>query len=224
MDIPFVNIGDRVLYANHHLIAFNKPAGVPVQPDQTEDPSLLAMGATYCQSQLHLIHRLDRPVSGVVLFAKKKTALQALHEQFRARTVRKTYLAVVANAPKEPEGELLHYLTKAKGNRARLLNEPTDEALEARLRYRLAATSDRYFLLEVELLTGRYHQIRAQLAEMGCPIRGDAKYGYRRRSPDRGIDLHAWQLHFDHPVSGARETVVAPPPDTPLWNALTSPG
>ena len=217
----FLRISELVLYNNHHLVAFAKPGGIPVQPDQTGDPSLLAMGSSYCQTPLHLIHRLDRPVSGVVLFAKRPGALQHLHQQFRDRTVSKSYLAVVAQAPPAPEGELLHYLAKGKGHRSLAYDEPREGAIEARLRYRTVGQSDRFFLLEIELLTGRYHQIRSQLAHIGCPIRGDAKYGYRRRNPDRSIDLHAWQLQFDHPVSNERETLIAPPPSNPLWDALT---
>ncbi len=219
--MAYVPIGDAVLYNNHHLVAFNKPAGLPVQPDQTEDPSLLQLGSVYCRRKLQLIHRVDRPVSGVVLLAKKPEAQRHLHQQFRERTTRKTYLALTANPPDEEEGELVHYLKKqGRGKRVRVLQEAQAGAQEARLRYRLAAQSERYYLLQVELLTGRYHQIRAQLSHIGCPIRGDVKYGFRRRNPDRSIDLHAWQLEFAHPISGQREKIIAPPPDSPLWQAF----
>ena len=220
----YIAIGDQVLYNNHHLVAFNKTNGVPVQPDQTEDPSLLQLGSTYCQTHLHLIHRIDRPVSGLVLFAKRKDAMQALHEQFRERTVKKTYLAIVAQEPPAEEGELLHYLRKKKGKyQTEVLDQPEAEAIEARLKYRVVAKSDRYCLLQIELQTGRYHQIRAQLAHIGCPIRGDAKYGFRRRNPDRSIDLHAWQLSFHHPRTGKAEHIVATPPANPLWEAFKIP-
>ncbi|MEL6970272.1 MAG: RluA family pseudouridine synthase [Bacteroidota bacterium] len=217
----YIPIGDYVLYNNHHLVAFNKPAGVPVQPDQTEDPSLLQLGSTYCKTQLQLIHRIDRPVSGLVLFAKRKDAMQALHEQFRKRSVRKSYLAVTAQAPTEETGELVHHLRKRKGKyQAEVLDEPAEGTTEARLSYTCVAKSERYFLLKIDLQTGRYHQIRAQLAHIGCPIRGDAKYGFRRRNPDRSIDLHAWQLSFQHPRTHITEEVTAPLPDTPLWQAF----
>ena len=222
--MTFLPIGDTVLYNNHHLVAFNKPAGLPVQPDQTEDPSLLQLGSVYCQRKLHLIHRVDRPVSGVVLMAKRTDAQKQLHQQFRERTTDKTYLAITANRPPEEEAELVHYLQKqARGRPVKVLEQAQKGALEARLRYRLAGESERYFLLEVTLLTGRYHQIRAQLSHIGCPIRGDVKYGFRRRNPDRSIDLHAWQLAFDHPVSGQRETITGSPPDSPLWQAFDLP-
>ncbi|PSR13179.1 MAG: RNA pseudouridine synthase, partial [Bacteroidetes bacterium] len=150
----YIAIGDAVIYNNHHLIAFNKPNGIPVQPDQTEDPSLLQLGSTYSQTSLHLIHRLDRPVSGIVLFAKRKDAMQELHRQFREREVRKSYLAITAVAPPEKQGELVHYLKKEKGNyRTVVLDEPTTDTQEARLGYTLLAQSERYFLLRIDLQT-----------------------------------------------------------------------
>lgn len=217
----YIAIGDSVLYNNHHLIAFNKPSGVPVQPDQTEDPSLLQIGGAYTKTQLHLIHRLDRPVTGVVLYAKRKDAMLALHQQFREREVSKTYLAITAQAPPEQEGRLVNYLRKVKNKyQVEVLESEEPDSQEAILNYSVIGQSERYFLLKIDLQTGRYHQIRAQLAHMGCPIRGDAKYGFRRRNPDRSIDLHAWQLRFQHPRTGAKEHLVAPPPDNPLWNAF----
>lgn len=217
----FIRIGDSVIYKNHHLIAFNKPTGIAVQPDQTGDPSLLQIGSTYCKTSLQLIHRLDRPVSGVVLYAKRKDAMKALHAQFREREVSKTYLAITAVAPPNNEGEAIHYLKKAKGKHSTIvLDKPDEDTQEARLQYKCIAKSDRYFLLQIELQTGRYHQIRAQLAHLGCPIRGDAKYGFRRRNPDRSIDLHAWKLSFNHPRTQVREHIVAPTPDTVLWNSF----
>lgn len=217
----FIPIGDYVLYNNHHLVAFNKPAGVPVQPDPTEDPSLLQLGSTYCKTSLQLIHRIDRPVSGVVLFAKRKDAQQALHQQFRNRLVQKTYLAITAAEPPQEQGELVHHLRKRRGKfQAELLDEAAEDTAEARLSYQCIGRSERYFLLKIDLQTGRYHQIRAQLAHIGCPIRGDAKYGFKRRNPDRSIDLHSWQLRFEHPRTHQQETIVAPVPDTPLWQAF----
>ena len=147
----FIAIGDAVLYKNHHLIAFNKPNGIAVQPDQTEDPSLLQIGSTYCKTSLDLIHRLDRPVSGVVLFAKRKDAMKALHAQFREREVRKTYLAITAVAPPKDEDEVVHYLKKAKGKYSTIvLDKPEEGAQEARLQYKCIGKSERYFLVQVE--------------------------------------------------------------------------
>lgn len=217
----YIPIGDRVLYNNHHLVAFDKPAGVPVQPDPTGDASLLQLGSTYCKTRLHLIHRVDRPVSGVVLLAKREDAMREMHRQFREREVQKTYLAVVAQAPPAPEGELHHYLRKRQGKyQTEVLTAPDKDTVEAHLSYRTLGGSDRYHLLRIDLHTGRYHQIRAQLAHIGCPIRGDAKYGFRRRNPDRSIDLHAWQLRFRHPRTGVVERLVAAPPVNPLWAAF----
>ncbi|RME99116.1 MAG: RNA pseudouridine synthase [Bacteroidetes bacterium] len=217
----YIPIGDAVLWNDHHLVVFNKPGGVPVQPDQTGDPSLLQLGSTYCQQKLELVHRLDRPVSGVVAFAKRKDALQELHRQFRVREVRKIYLAITAVAPPQEEGQLLHYQRKAKGRyRAEVYDMEVEGSIESRLNYRLLGQSDRYFLWQIELLTGRYHQIRAQLAHIGCPIRGDAKYGFRRRNPDRSIDLHAWQLYLRHPRTREALKLVAPPQQTPLWQSF----
>ncbi len=211
--------GEWVLYKNNQLIAFNKPPALPVQGDREGSISLLELAQAYVKHPLHLIHRIDRPASGVVLFAKKQSALVQLNEQFRARKVHKRYLAVTGTMPPEPEGELRHWLKRnGRLNKSFVVAEGTASAKEAVLRYRLLGSSDRYHLLEIELETGRHHQIRAQLAAIGCPVKGDVKYGARRSNPDRSIHLHAWQLAFDHPVSGERQTIVAPLPDEPLWN------
>lgn len=218
---PYIAIGDSVIYNNHQLVAFNKPNGVPVQPDPTNDPSLLQLGSVYCQTPLHLIHRIDRPVSGIVLMAKRKEAMQELHRQFRERTVSKSYLAITAVAPPQEQATLVHYMRKQRGKfGSEVLDEPADDTQEANLSYTCIGQSDRYFLLKIDLQTGRYHQIRAQLAHIGCPIRGDAKYGFRRRNPDRSIDLHAWQLAFAHPRTHEPERIIAPPPSTPLWEGF----
>ncbi|MBP8238722.1 MAG: RNA pseudouridine synthase [Saprospiraceae bacterium] len=215
-------IGDQVLYKNNQLIAFNKPVMLPVQPDKTGDKSLLELAEMYAHSKLHLVHRIDRPAGGVVLFAKNTTALAALHEQFRLREVEKTYLAVVQQLPPEQSGQLRHYLVKnGRTNRSSLTEESVPGAQEAVLDYRVLGSSDRYHLLEIKLHTGRHHQIRAQLAAIGCPIKGDVKYGFRRNNPGGGIHLHAWKLSFRHPVSNELVTLVAPiPTDDPVWDAL----
>lgn len=213
-------IGDWVLYKNNQLIAFNKPGELPVQPDRTGSVSLLQLGEIYTQKRLFLVHRIDRPASGVVLFAKNKKALIALNEQFRTGEVEKTYLVVVQEFPPEPKGTLTHHLLKdGRTNKSRPVEAETPGAKKAVLDYQLIASSDRYHLLAVTLHTGRHHQIRAQLAAIGCPVKGDVKYGSRRSNKDRSIHLHAWKLSFTHPVSGLRETLVAPLPENdPLWD------
>lgn len=214
-------IGSWVLYKNNQLIAFNKPGGIPVQSDKTGDKTLLQLAEIYAKSTVYLAHRIDRPASGVVLFAKTKTALAAINEQFRNRQVQKIYLAVVANLPPEPAGTLEHYVTKnGQINRSIASEEATEDAQLATLKYRHIASSERYHLLEIELITGRHHQIRAQLAAAGCPIKGDVKYGARRSNRDRSIHLHAWQLKFLHPVSNEKVTIVAPFPVDPVWQAF----
>ena len=214
-------IGDLVLYKNNQLIAFNKPAGLPVQEDKTGDKSLVALAEIYCKGEVNLVHRIDRPVSGVVLFARTHAALADLNEQFKQRKVHKTYLAVVGQAPPEPEATLVHYLQKnARQNRGIALVNETPGSEMAELHYKQIAASDRYFLLEIDLHTGRHHQIRAQLAAIGCPIKGDNKYGFKRANPDRSIHLHAWKLSFEHPVTRERETIVAPVPEDKLWTSF----
>jgi 23S rRNA pseudouridine1911/1915/1917 synthase len=218
-------IGDLVLYKNNQLMAFNKPAMLPVQPDKTGDKSLLELAEMYAHAKLHLVHRIDRPASGVVLFAKNTTALAALHEQFRQRTIQKTYLAVVQQLPPAESGTLRHYLIKeGRSNRTRIVEAELPGAQESVLEYRLLASSDRYHLLEITLITGRHHQIRAQLAAAGCPIKGDTKYGFKRSNPGGRIHLHAWKLSFTHPVSGEVVVVQAPlPTGDVVWDYF-SPG
>ena len=215
-------ISELVLYKNNQFIAFNKPAGIPVQEDKTGDKALINLAEIYCQSNLHLIHRLDRPASGVALFAKTKGALASLNEQFRERQVEKTYLAAVANKPEPEEGLLRHFLLKdARQNRTVAVEEERPGAKLAELSYRCLGSSEHYHLLEIRLATGRHHQIRAQLAAIGCPIKGDVKYGFRRSNSDRSIHLHAWKLRFRHPISGEWEEIIAPlPTNDPVWGAL----
>lgn len=214
-------IGDLVLYKNNQLIAFNKPAGIPVQPDKTGDKAMIDLAEIYCQTKLHLIHRLDRPASGVVLYAKTHGALVSLNEQFRDREVEKIYLAVVQEPPPAPHGVLIHYVKKnAAKNRTAIYDTEVPDSERAELHYRLLQHIDNYHLLEVRIVTGRHHQIRAQLAAMGCHIKGDVKYGARRANRDRSIHLHAWILRFRHPVTGELEEITAPLPDDPVWKAF----
>jgi 23S rRNA pseudouridine1911/1915/1917 synthase len=214
------NIGSWVLLKNNQFIAFNKPGGLPVQADKTGDKSLLQLAEIYCKSKLYLVHRLDRPASGVVVFAKTKTMVASLSEQFRERSVQKTYLAVVQNKPAEAEGTLRHFLTKDGRSNRSAVAEGEEGGDLSEMTYRLLASSENYHLLEVQLITGRHHQIRAQLAAIGCPIKGDVKYGARRGNRDRSIHLHAHRISFQHPVSGEQVNLVAPLPTDPLWAAF----
>ena len=173
---------------------------------------------------LGVVHRLDRPVSGVVLFARTSKALPRLNKMFAEhQAVRKTYLAIVANRPPEPQGTLTHWLTRnEKQNLARAYDREVPNSKKAVLDYRLVAQSERYYLVEIELHTGRHHQIRCQLAKMGCPIRGDLKYGAPRSNPDGSISLHAWRLSLEHPVSHVSLTIEAPVPEERLWQEITA--
>ena len=221
MDIKTIKISDLVLYKNNQLIAFNKPATIPVQEDKTGDKALINLAEIFCKSKLRLVHRIDRPATGVVLFAKTDSALARLNELFRERAVEKTYLAVVKDLPEATEGELVHYLKKnGQQNRTMVHQEPTKDAKKSTLTYRHLKSIDRYHLLEVKLQSGRHHQIRAQLGAIGSPIKGDDKYGFKRSNRDRSIHLHAWKLRFQHPVSQEWEEIVAPLPDDPVWNAF----
>jgi len=216
-------ISDWVLYKNNQLIAFNKPGGIPIQPDKTEAKSLLDLGEIYAKSNLFIIHRIDRPASGVVLLAKSKKGLARLNAQFQARTIQKTYLAVVKNPPNEKQGQLVHYLRKnEKANKTQVFDESVKGGKKAVLNYHVIGKSDNYSLLEIDLQTGRHHQIRAQLAKIGSPIKGDVKYGARRSNKDRSIHLHAWKLRFQHPVTSETVELVADTPDDPIWNFFRS--
>ena len=214
-------IGDLVLHKNNQLIAFNKPTGLPVQEDKTGDKALLNLGEIYCKSSLHLIHRIDRPASGVVIFAKNKNALVALNEQIRERKIVKTYYAVVGKCPEEKEGHLVHYIEKnGRTNRSKAHKKEKQGTKRAEMTYKVIGASENYHLLEIDLITGRHHQIRAQLSAIGSPIKGDIKYGSRRGNRNRSIHLHARSIRFTHPVSGEVTTVVAPVPSDPVWDAF----
>lgn len=193
-----------------------------MQTDKTGDPAFQAQVEAYCKQPLHAPHRLDRPVSGVVLFAKTKAAMTELTEQLRSRSVEKTYLAVVQNLPPEAEGSLVHFLRKNEAkNLAIAYTEEQPGTERAEIRYRVLGSSERYHLLEIQLITGRHHQIRAQLAAIGCPVKGDVKYGFRRGNRDRSIHLHAWKIAFDHPVSGERISLEAAlPGEDAVWKAF----
>ncbi|MFZ4542510.1 MAG: RluA family pseudouridine synthase [Saprospiraceae bacterium] len=214
-----MQLSELIIFQSHQFVVANKPAGVPTQPDMTGDKSLVDLLSIYCKSDLYVIHRLDRPVSGVVLMAKTKKAAATLNKQFQDKKVEKTYLAVVKEAPEQKDGVLSHYLRK-QGKQEKVFKEPGQGALEASLTYETISSSDNYTLLKVVPTTGRFHQIRAQLSAIGSPIKGDVKYGSKRSNPDRSIHLHAWKLSFYHPVTNHKLEFEAPIPDDILWKAL----
>lgn len=216
----------KVIYEDNHVIIVSKSSGEIVQGDKTGDTPLSETVKDYIKETcgkpgnvfLGVVHRLDRPVSGVVLFARTSKALSRLSEMFRTRAVHKTYWAIVTAPPKQPAGTLTHWMTRdEKTNKARAYDREVPGSKQAILDYRLIASSDRYWLLEVELHTGRHHQIRCQLSKMGCPIKGDLKYGAARSNPDGSISLHARRLRFEHPVSKKDIDVTAPVPEDKLW-------
>lgn len=215
-----------VLYEDNHLIIVNKSVSEIVQGDKTGDTPLCDTLKAWMKEKyakpgnvfVGVPHRLDRPVSGVVVFAKTSKALARLNEMFRNGEVHKTYWAVVQQPPEREAAEITHYLVRnEKLNKSVAYDSPRTGAKEAVLAYRTLCRSDNYTLLEVELKTGRHHQIRCQLAHIGAPIKGDLKYGARRSNPDGGISLHARQVSFIHPVSRQPIEVVAPVPADALW-------
>ncbi|MDD2436059.1 MAG: RluA family pseudouridine synthase [Massilibacteroides sp.] len=221
----------EVIYEDNHLIAVNKTCREIVQGDKTGDTPLSDMlkawlKEKYCKAgnvYIGVTHRLDRPVSGLVLFAKTSKALPRLNEMFRNGDIRKTYWAVVKNRPPQDEGELTHWLVRnEKQNKSYAYDTEKPEAKKAILHYKLIARSDNYFLLEIDLKTGRHHQIRCQLAKIGCPIKGDLKYGAERSNKDGGISLHARSAEFIHPVSKQLIKIVAPVPDDNLWLGISA--
>lgn len=219
----------EVLYEDNHVIIVNKKAGEIVQGDKTGDRTLADDVKAYIKEKyakpgevyLGVTHRLDRPVSGAVVFARTGKGLSRMNELFRKGDVHKTYLAIVQNCPHKEAGELRGWIVRnEKQNKSYCYDHEVKDSKEARLRYRLVGRSDRYFLLAVELLTGRHHQIRCQLSAMGCPIKGDLKYGARRSNPDGSISLHAWRVEFEHPVSHLHISVKAPLPAEKLWQSF----
>lgn len=218
-----------VVYEDNHIIVVNKTASEIVQADKTGDTPLSETVKQYLKEKyqkpgnvfLGVTHRLDRPVSGLVIFAKTSKALTRLNEMFRAGEVKKTYWAVVKNAPKESEGELVHFLVRnEKQNKSYAYDKEVANSKKAVLDYRLIGRSENYYLLEVDLKTGRHHQIRCQLAKMGCPIKGDLKYGSPRSNPDGSICLHARRVRFVHPVSKELIELKAPLPEGNLWKGF----
>ena len=219
----------EVVYEDNHIIIVNKQSGEIVQGDKTGDRPLSDIVKDYIKEKyqkpgavfLGVVHRLDRPVSGLVVFARTSKALTRLNKMFAESEVHKTYWAIVKNTPHEPEGTLIHWLVRnEKQNKSYAYDHERPNAKKAILKYRVIGHSANYSLLEVQLMTGRHHQIRCQLAAMGCPIKGDLKYGAPRSNPDGSISLLSRKVAFIHPVSKERITVEAPLPDDPLWQAF----
>lgn len=220
-----------VLYEDNHIIAVNKTCNEIVQGDKTGDTPLSEIVKAYIKDKynkpgevfLGVTHRLDRPTSGVVLFARTSKALTRLNEMFKSHEkIKKTYWAIVQNAPKQPQARLENWLVRnEKQNKSYVAKPGTKDAKLAVLTYSTISTSDNYTLLEIQLETGRHHQIRCQLAAIGCPIKGDLKYGAKRSNPDGGISLHARKIAFIHPVSKQEICITAPVPNDKLWRAIT---
>jgi len=218
-----------VVYEDNHIIIVSKDSGEIVQGDKTGDAPLTEAVKAYVKEKyakpgnvfIGVAHRLDRPVSGLVVFARTSKALARLNDMFHNGEVRKTYWAITANCPQEEEGELTHWLVRnEKQNKSYAYDHEVPRSKKAVLRYRVIAHSDRYHLVEVELLTGRHHQIRCQLAAIGCPIKGDLKYGAKRSNPDGSISLLARSVEFVHPVSKQHISVQAPLPADRLWQEI----
>ena len=221
-----------VLYEDNHIIAVNTTCNEIVQGDKTGDTPLSEIVKAYIKEKynkpgevfLGVTHRLDRPTSGVVLFARTSKALARLNEMFKSHEqIRKTYWAIVHGAPKQAEARLENWLTRNEQlNKSFIAKPNAKEAKQAILTYKTLATGEHYTLLEINLETGRHHQIRCQLAAIGCPVKGDLKYGAKRSNPDGGICLHARQIEFIHPVSKQPICITAPIPEDSLWQQLSA--
>ncbi|WP_419211691.1 RluA family pseudouridine synthase [Maribacter sp. X9] len=218
----------QVLFEDNHLIIINKRPGDIVQGDKTGDKPLSETIKAFLKKKydkpgnvyLGVVHRLDRPTSGIVVFAKTSKALPRLNKMFAEKDAKKTYWAIVKNRPEEPEKKLVHWLKRnTKQNKSYANIKEVPDSKKAILRYSLIKSLDNYYLLEIDLETGRHHQIRSQLTAIGCPIKGDLKYGFNRSNDDGSIHLHARKLRLMHPVKKETLEIVAPLPNDPIWNA-----
>ena len=218
----------QVLYEDNHLIIVNKRVGDIVQGDKTGDKPLSDVVKEYIKDKynkpgnvyLGTVHRLDRPTTGLVIFAKTSKALPRLNKLFVSKEVNKTYWAIVKNEPSKTKNILVNWLKKnPKNNKSYAHSKEVTDSKKAILHYTVLKKLDNYFLLEIELETGRHHQIRSQLSNIGCPIKGDLKYGFNRSNPNAGINLHARRIEFNHPVSKETIDITAPLPKDPIWNA-----
>lgn len=219
----------QVLHEDNHIIVVNKRVGDIVQGDKTGDKPLSEVVKEYLKEKynkpgevfLGVVHRLDRPTTGIVVFARTSKALTRLNELFSKRETQKTYWAVVKNKPPKTEDNLVHFLKRnEKNNTSKAHLKEVPESKKASLDYKIIKELNNYFALEIHLHTGRHHQIRAQLSAIGCPIKGDLKYGFDRSNPDGGIHLHARKLVFTHPVTKETLEIKAPTPNDVIWNAL----
>ncbi len=219
----------QILHEDNHIIVVNKRVGDIVQGDKTGDKPLSDVVKEYLKDKynkpgevfLGVVHRLDRPTTGIVVFARTSKALTRLNELFKNRQTQKTYWAVVKSKPPKPAGNLLHYLRRnEKNNTSKAYEKEVPDSKMASLDYQTIATLQNYTALEIDLHTGRHHQIRAQLSAIGCAIKGDLKYGADRSNPDGGIHLHARRLRFIHPVSKEELTLTAPVPNDTIWQAV----
>ena len=225
------DIKSRILFEDNHLIIINKLPGELVQGDETGDVTLADKIKEYLKVTynkpgnvyLGIPHRLDRPTSGIVVYTKTEKALIRLNEAFKGSSVKKTYWAVVDNMPKKSDSTLIHYIVRNSANNKSVAypKEIKGSKLE-KLDYKVIGKSDKYYLLEIALHTGRHHQIRAQLAAIGLHIKGDLKYGFPRSNPDGGIHLHARKIVFTHPVKKEELTIIAPPPHDTVWDYFAS--
>jgi len=218
----------EILFEDNHIIVINKKTGDLVQGDKTGDAPLSDILKEYIKRKynkpgnvyLGVVHRLDRPTTGIVIFAKTSKALERLNKMLRDKTIDKTYWAVVKNKPSKPADTLINYLRKnPKNNKATVFNKETKDSKRAVLHYKTIKSLDNYYLLEIDLETGRHHQIRSQLANINCPIKGDLKYGFNRSNKDAGIHLHARKVNFMHPVKKEPIEIIAPTPKDPIWDA-----
>lgn len=219
----------QVLHEDNHIIVINKRVGDLVQGDKTGDKPISEIVKEYIKEKynkpgevfLGVVHRLDRPTTGIVVFAKTSKALTRLNELFSKRETQKTYWAVVKNKPPKSEDTLVHYLKRnEKSNSSKAHIKEVPESKRASLDYKIIKELNNYFALEINLHTGRHHQIRSQLSAIGCPIKGDLKYGFDRSNPDGGIHLHAQKLAFIHPVSKEELVLLAPTPNEIIWNSI----
>lgn len=218
----------QVIYEDNHIIVVNKRAGDIVQGDKTGDKPLSDVVKSYLKDKynkpgnvyLGTVHRLDRPTSGLVIFSKTSKALPRLNKMFATKDITKTYWALVKNKPKKDSDKLVHWLKKnPKNNKSYAHSTEVKDSKKAVLSYQIIKKLDNFYLLEVTLETGRHHQIRTQLANIGCPIKGDLKYGYDRSNKDASISLHARNIKFIHPVSKEELDITAPLPKDPVWDA-----
>ena len=217
---------ENILFEDNHLIALNKMPGEIVQGDKTGDKPMSEVIKDYLKEKLQkpgsafigVVHRIDRPVSGIVIFAKTSKALVRMNELFREKKIKKTYWAVVKNKPPEESGTLIHYLKKDEAkNKSKAYDHEVSGSLRSWLDYKVIGQSDNFYLIEVAPETGRHHQIRVQLAAIGCQIKGDLKYGFPRSNADGSIHLHARKIEFIHPVRKESISLIAPVPDDVVW-------